>query len=458
MITRSFIDREEELNFLEEQYKKRPSLAILYGRRRVGKSTLVEKFCRDKSHIYYTASEANSKEQLEEFYQVAYQQLEDELIKDLKHSWETILRYLKEKGLVVVLDEFPYIIKADKSVPSKIQRLWDKELKDSDLFLILTGSSISMMEDKVLSPKSPLYGRRTGQWKLEPFNFISAKDFFPDLSFQDKIRVYSILGGIPYFLEQFDEEKSIKENIRANILNKGSVLHNEVEFLMREEFREPMNYYTILKSVSQGNTKFSDIQNDTGIDKNNLTSYLSVLRDLHLINRRTPITKKRSKKGRYYLEDNFFKFWFNFIFPNKSQLETKEEVLLENIMNSLNEYVSFIFEDICRELTSLKYPKLEIGRWWYKEDEIDIVGLNQSENKILFGECKWSKNKVDFGLLDDLKKKAKKVRWGDEDREEIYVLFSKSRFMDDLKKHSKKSGSLHLYDIKYIGKVFEEGL
>ena len=457
MITQSLIDREEELDFLEEQYKKRPSLAILYGRRRVGKTTLSERFCRDKPHIYYTASEANSKEQLEEFYQVAYQQLEDELIKDLKHSWETILRYLKEKSLVVVLDEFPYIIKADNSVSSKIQRLWDKELKDSNLFLILTGSSISMMEDKVLSPKSPLYGRRTGQWKLEPFDFKSAKDFFPDLSFEDKIRVYSILGGIPYFLEQFDEEKSIKENIRANILSKGSVLYNEVEFLMREEFREPMNYYTILKSVSQGNTKFSNIQNDTGIDKNNLTSYISVLRNLHLINRRTPITKKKSKKGRYYLEDNFFKFWFNFIFPNKSQLETKEEVLLENIMNSFNEYVSFIFEDICRELTSLKYPKLEMGRWWYKEDEIDIVGLNQKENKILFGECKWSKNKVNFGLLDDLKEKAKKVRWKDENREEEYVLFSKSGFTDELKKHPKENEYLRLYSLKDMKKEFENG-
>jgi len=453
MITQPFIDRKEELDFLESQYEKRPSLAILYGRRRVGKSTLVEKFCRDKLHIYYTASESNSKEQLEEFYQIAYQQLEDELIKDLSHGWEAILRYLKEKDLVIVLDEFPYIIKADKSIPSKIQRLWDKELKDSDLFLILTGSSISMMEDKVLSPKSPLYGRRTGQWKLEPFDFKSTMDFFPDISFEDKIGVYSILGGIPYFLEQFDGKKSIKENIRANILSKGSVLHNEVEFLMREEFREPMNYYTILRSVSQGNTKFSEIQNDTGIDKNNLTSYLSVLRNLHLIKRRTPITKKKSKKGRYYLEDNFFKFWFNFIFPNKSQLETEDEVLLNNIMNSFDEYVSFIFEDICRELTSLKYPKFEVGRWWYKEDEIDIVALN--ENKILLGECKWSKNKVDFGLLNDLKEKAKKVRWEDQDREEKYLLFSRSGFINELKKHSKENEYLQLYSLKDMRKEFK---
>lgn len=455
MITQSFIGREDGLDFLLKQYESRPSLAIVYGRRRVGKTTLVERFCRKKTHIYYTASESNKKEQLKEFYDIAYQELEDDLIKDLNRSWETILRYLKDKGLIIVLDEFPYIIKADRSIPSKIQRLWDKELEESDLFLILTGSSISMMEDKVLSPKSPLHGRRTGQWKLEPFDFKSAKDFFPEYSFEEKIKVYSILGGIPYFLEQFEEEKSIEENIKANILNKGSVLHNEVEFLMREEFREPMNYYTILKSISQGNTKFSEIQNDTGIDKNNLSSYLSVLRNLHLIERRTPVTKKDSKRGRYYLEDNFFRFWFNFIFPNKSQMETKEELLTSKIVDSLDGYTSFVFEDICRELTNLKYPNSEIGRWWYKEDEIDIVALNEDKKKILLGECKWSKNKTGLGLFGALKEKTKKVRWNVEDRKVKYILFSKSGFTEDLIHQAEKSGNLSLYDLEDIRRDFD---
>jgi len=454
MNTRSFIDRKDELDFLETQDEKRPSLTVLYGRRRVGKTTLVERFCRDKKHLYYTASESNKKEQLEEVYQVAYEELEDELIRDLKHDWETLLRYLKDKDLIVVLDEFPYIVKADGSVPSKIQRLWDKELKDSNIFLILTGSSISMMEDEVLSPKSPLYGRRTGQWKLEPFNFRSAKRFFPDHSFEEKIKTYSILGGIPYFLEQFDHEKSIEENIQDNILNKGSVLHNEVGFLMREEFRDPINYYTILKSISRGNTKFSEIQNDTGIDKNNLSSYLSVLRNLHLIKRRIPVTKKESKKGRYYLEDNFFRFWFNFIFPNKSQLETKNEVLLDKIMKDLDRFVSFVFEDICREMLIHEQGASEIGRWWYKEDEIDIVALNERRSKILFGECKWSKNKVTFSLLDDLKEKAKKVRWKNDERKEEYALFSKNGFSDELIEHSNESVELKLYPLEKIRSVF----
>lgn len=450
MITQNFIDREEELEFLKSQ--KPPSLVVLYGRRRVGKTALVEKFCHDRDHIYYTASESNKKEQLEEVYELVYQELKDELIRDLSHRWATLLRYLKDKELIFVLDEFPYIVKADESLPSKIQRLWDKELKDSNLFLILTGSSVSMMEDKVLSPKSPLYGRRTGQWKVEPFSFRYAKEFFSNYSFEDKIRAYSVLGGIPYFLEQFDPEEEVKENIKDNILSKGSVLHNEVEFLMREEFREPMNYYTILKSISQGNTKFSDIQNDTGIDKNNLTSYLSVLRNLQLIRRRSPITQGKAKRGRYYLEDNFFRFWFNFIFPKKSQLETKKAVLLENICGSLDRYVGFVFEDVCRELVNLEYPEFEVGRWWHKEDEIDITGLNEEDDRILLGECKWSKNKVGPGLLSDLKEKAKHVRWKEGDRDEEYLLFSRSGFTEKIKEIS--DGSLCLYSLDDIKREF----
>ncbi len=454
MITQNFIDRRDELEFLESQNEKRPSLVVLYGRRRVGKTALVEKFCQNKHHIYYTASESNKKEQLNEVYDIVYQELQDELIKDLTHKWETLLRYLKDKNIILVLDEFPYIIKADNSIPSKIQRLWDKELKNSNLFLILTGSSISMMEDNVLSPKSPLYGRRTGQWKLEPFNFESARKFFPDYSFKEQITAYSILGGVPYFLEQFENDKSIKQNIRDHILNKGSVLYNEVEFLMREEFREPMNYYTILKSISQGNTKFSEIQNDTGISKNNLASYLSVLRNLHLIKRRTPITKKNSKRGRYYLEDNFFKFWFKFIFPNKSQLETNNIVLLKNIYDSLDQYVSYIFEDICREMITILYPQFEVGRWWFREHEIDIVGLNEEENNIILSECKWTKSRIGFTLLNDLKEKAGKVRWNNKNREEKYLLFSKSGFTDDLRSYADGDENIELYSLKDMEKNF----
>ena len=456
MNTQIFIDRERELEFLKQQEEQRPSLAVIYGRRRVGKSSLVEKFCRGKKHLYYTASESNKKEQLNEIYSLASEKLEDKLIQDLKHSWETLLRYLKDKNLILVLDEFPYIINSDPSIPSKIKRIWDEELRDSNIFLILTGSSVSMMEDDVISPRSPLYGRRTGQWKLEPFDFTSAQKFFPDYSMEDKIRTYSVLGGIPYFLEQFDPDEPVMENISRSILNKGSVLYNEVEFLMREELREPRNYYTTLRSISQGNTKFSDIQNDTGIAKNSLTSYLSILRNLHLIKRRTPITKKNSKKGRYYLEDNFFRFWFRYIFPNKSQLETDKKLLLGKIEDTLDQYVSFIFEDVCRECVNMDRTGYEVGRWWFREEEIDIVALNEREKKALFAECKWSKNPVDSTLLHDLKEKAKKVRWNSDNRKERYAIFSRSGFTKEIKEGSDSDLNIHLYDLNDMKQVFEK--
>ncbi len=432
MITQRFIGREKELEFLERQNKGRPAFVILYGRKRVGKTALVEQFCKGKNHIYYTASESNSVEQLRELYDLIHELTGDELIKDLNRDWEVVLRYLKDKDIILVLDEFPYIIKADNAVPSKIQRLWDKELKNSNIFLILTGSSVAMMEDEVLSHKSPLYGRRTGQWKITPFGFKETRKFFPDHSFEDQIRTYAILGGIPYFLEQFDVKKDIRFNILHNILFKGAVLHNEVEFLMREELREPMNYFTILKAISQGKTKFSEIKNETGISKNSLTAYISILRGLHLIKRITPVTDKKAKNGRYYLEDNFFRFWFGQIFPNKSLLEIDTDLLLDKICSYLDIYVSYIFEDVCREFLNHRYKGYEIGKWWYGEDEIDIVALDDREKKILLGECKWSKNPVGVGTLESLKVKSSKVRWNDESRTEEYLLFSRSGFTSEL--------------------------
>lgn len=454
MNIQSFVNRREELKFLHNQNKQRPSFVVLYGRRRVGKTELVEQFCRNKKHIYYTASQSNSKEQLKEAFDLVYEKTQDLHVTELKHSWETLLRYVKDKNLIFILDEFPYIIKADKSIPSKIQRLWDKELRHSNIFLILTGSSVSMMEENVLNQKAPLYGRRTGQWKLEPFNFKEMHLFFPNYSIEDNIKTYSILGGIPYFLQQFDPKKSVTKNIYEKILNKGSVLHNEVEFLMREELREPHNYFTILTSISQGNTKFSEIKNDTGIQKNALTSYLSTLRDLHLVKRRVPITLKDSKKGRYYIQDNFFRFWFKFIFPHRSQMETDKKTLLKQIKKSLSVFVSYTFEDVCRELISTKYSGFTVGRWWYKEEEIDMVGLHEHENKILFGECKWSKNKVDTSLLFDLERKKENVLWKNKKRKELFILFSKSGFTKKLYNEANKRKDVVLYDLEKIMESF----
>ncbi|MEF8849117.1 MAG: ATP-binding protein [Candidatus Thermoplasmatota archaeon] len=452
----SFVDREEELKFLNNQNQQRPSFVVLYGRRRVGKTELVEQFCRNKKHIYYTAPQSNSKEQLKEAFDLVYEKTQDPHVNELKHSWETLLRYCKDKNLIFVLDEFPYIIKADKTVPSKIQRIWDKELRHSNIFLILTGSSVSMMEEKVLNRKAPLYGRRTGQWKLEPFNFKEMQLFFPNYSYEDKIKTYSILGGIPYFLQQFDPKKSVTRNIYDKILNKGSVLHNEVEFLMREELREPHNYFTILTSISQGNTKFSEIKNDTGIQKNALTSYISTLRNLHLVKRRVPITEKESKKGRYYIQDNFFRFWFKFVFPNRSQMETDKKTLLEQIKKSLPVFVSYTFEDVCRELTSAEFNGFNVGKWWYKNEEIDIIGLNENKDSILFGECKWSKNKVDSSLLFNLENKKENVRWKNKKRKEIFILFSKNGFTKGLHNEANKRRDVFLYDLENIMESFSE--
>lgn len=445
-----FIDREEELEFLESKYSSNdPEFVILYGRRRVGKTELIKQFIDDKTSVYHLVSRETEKDQLSEFQDSLARTFPE--ISDLKQDWGVLLKNLKnKKKTILVIDEFQYLIETDSEVLKIFQKIWDEHLKESKVTLILTGSSVGMMESEVLGYKSPLYGRRTGQLKLKPFTLKQVRSFFPKTELKEQIKIYSILGGIPYYLEQFDRDKSLKENVLDNIIKTGSVLREEAITLLREELREPKSYFSILKAISSGTTIFNRISNKTGIKGRSLSKYLIRLQDLHLIEKRLPVTaSKKSKRGRYYIEDNYLDFWFKFIFPNQSYLEQNPQLFYDDIIEpELDFYTSKKFEDVCKEfIISNKNTYSKVGNWWYKEDEIDIVALNERDNKILFGECKWSNREVDHRLLDDLKSKSKKVRWN-KDRKEEYVLFSKSGFAEDLVKKASGSKDLSLYSPK----------
>ena len=349
-----------------------------------------------------------------------------------------------------MIDEFQYLIETNSEILKIFQKIWDEHLKESKVTLILTGSSVGMMESEVLGYKSPLYARRTGQLKLKPFTLKQVRSFFQENELKEQIKIYSILGGIPYYLEQFDRDKSLKENVLDNIIKTGSVLREEAITLLREELREPKSYFSILKAISSGTTRFNRISNKTGIKGRSLSKYLIRLQDLHLIEKRLPVTaSKKSKRGLYYIEDNYLDFWFKFIFPNQSYMEQNPQLFYDDIIEpELDVYTSKKFEDVCKEfIISNKNTYSKVGNWWYKEDEIDIVALNERDNKILFGECKWSNREVDHRLLDDLKSKSKKVRWN-KDRKDEYVLFSKSGFAEDLVKKASGSKDLSLYSPK----------
>jgi len=363
-------------------------------------------------------------------------------------EWEESFKYIKEKQLkfVLAIDEFPYLIESNRAIPSLFQKAWDEYWSKSNVFLILLGSSIAMMETEVLGYKSPLYGRRTGQWKVDPMTFESVSHFRNGKPFEDRLMHYSVAGGMPAYWLQFSQRKNFSLNLKDHVLKKGQVLYEEVEFLLREELREPRYYFALLQAIAQGKRKLSEIVNATGLTPPVANKYLGVLSDLHIVEREISVTEEKplkSKKGLYKISDEFCQFWFKNIFPRKGELEMDmEDAVLKDINDTLPQYLSLIYEKIAGELL-LRYsdkffPFSKIGRWWEKNEEIDIVCLNPSLDHILFGEAKWTSKLIGVDVYESLKEKSRKVVWGSENRKEYFCLFSKRGFTDAMLEKAKR--------------------
>lgn len=432
-----FVDRNSELEGLNDLYEKEGSdLFVLYGRRRIGKTTLCKKFSEDKPHFYFLARKQDFTLELERLRETFSEQ-KDVFIPDVNNLEELFDNILKkvdpENKFVFIIDEFPYWIEENKEILSEMQHLWDESLEDENIFLLLTGSSIGMMESEVLGYKSPIYGRRTGQLRLDELPLENLNEFFPNYSKEDQIRTYGALGGVPYYLKEFDSEKGFFENVRYTFLNKLNILHEEAEILLREELRKPNVYFNMIKAIIDGATKLSEISNKSKISITNVNKYLKVLERLKIIKREYPITEPAKKKNFHYrVTDSYFRFWLSFVYPHQGRIEDNPDEILEKIKGEYKRYMGLVFEEICRDHVLRNYGYEDVGRWWYKEDEIDIVAINEKGNDILFGECKWSKNEVGLSDLNLLKERSEKVRWGDEQRDESFILFSKSGFTQKL--------------------------
>ncbi|MCM1223715.1 MAG: ATP-binding protein, partial [Lachnospiraceae bacterium] len=326
-----FIGRKNELKFLNDCYSSnKAELVILYGRRRVGKTELITKFCEGKPHIYYACREYTDDIQLQAF----TDKVRDYNIPALDlvgrfENWEkaflSVLHIPSPQKKILVIDEFPHICKSNTSVPSVLQILWDEKLRHENIMIILSGSAMSFIEREILAEKNPLYGRTTGIYKVTPMPYYDAVKFFPQYSDEDKLLAYSILGGIPYYLLQFDPAKPLKENILFNILRKGCVLYNEVEFLLKQELRETSVYNTVIEAIALGNNSFNDILNKTRLEKSKLSVYLKNLIELAIIQKEFPALasdkgKTNSTKGNYILTDQFFRFWYAFAYRNLTDL------------------------------------------------------------------------------------------------------------------------------------------
>ena len=448
-----FVNRKTELEILERFYREDKFHFIpIYGRRRIGKTRLVQEFIKDKPAIYFLADSVAEHEQLRNLGREVGAFFEDILAERGFDDWHQFFDYLKGKikrRTVLVIDEFPYLVNSNKGISSIFQKGIDEYLRDTKLFLILMGSSVGMMEKEVLFYKAPLYGRRTGSLEMKEMAFGSLKDFFPKKDMDSLVSIYGVAGTIPAYLEKLDPEKDIFHNIEEHVLGKGTFLYNEVEYLLREELREPRNYFVILRSIAQGKRKLSEIINDTGFEKSLLSRYLEILQGLRFVEKEVPVTEKypeKSKLGLYRIHDRFFEFWFKYVFPNRSKLEIgKSGEVLRIIKETFDQHLSFAFEDVCKQhcLELMRNGRIRfssIGRWWQKNEEIDIVALDEENKEIYFGEAKWSRKPVGMDILDELKRKAALVDWNRGTRKEHSMLFSRSGFTEAVLKAASKEG------------------
>ena len=455
------IDRQAELRFLEEKFhEKGAQFIVLWGRRRVGKTHLLKEFCDLYPAIYFLATKGSTKDQLLQLSEAIAEFFNDSLLMIRPFSdWREVFVYLNGKRserFALIIDEFPYLINTDPAIASIFQKGWDEySVHNDQLVFIINGSSISMMEKDVLGTSSPLYGRRTGQWKLEPFNLTETAGFFPKADLVRLIETYCVIGGIPYYSRCFDPQSDIEQNIKRRVLKKGEVLYEEVDFLLREEFRDPRSYFPILSQIAGGSHKFGAIAGKTGMDKSNLTKYLSVLEQLHITYREVPVTEKfphKSKKGLYFIRDPFVNFWFRFVRPNLRHLEMErvDFVWREKLSPEFDYYVSRHCEkailDVLEILIgALPFDYERLGRYWDKNVEVDIMALDDKEENVLLGEVKWKKRPVGVKTLQELRKKAKVIK-GLSRARHYFLLVSKSGFTRSLEQMADEG--LRLLDLR----------
>lgn len=437
-----FIGRERELNALERLYQSNKfEFAVIYGRRRVGKTALINKFIDDKNAIYFMGVESNAKQNLENLSKSIMEYVSGTEIDSIFSSFQSALEYVfklaEKERIILAIDEYPYVARSSKSLASTLQLLIDKYKDKSKLMLILCGSSMSYMEDHVLAYKAPLYGRRTAQMKLVPFDFEETCRYFKNFSDEDKALIYGVVGGTPQYLLQIDDNLSVEENIKNTFLNPVSFLYEEPINLLKQEVREPAIYTAVIAAIATGASRMSEISGKVGEDTNVCSMYLKNLINLGIVQKETPYGEKASRKSVYSIEDNMFRFWYRFVFENNSIIARgAADLVYKRIEPQLSDYMGKVFEEICRQylwkqLLSGNCPVefVSLGRWWgnnpkeKRQEEIDIMG-EQDKNTALFAECKWTNEKVDLGVLETLVKRSELFNY----KTKRYYLFSKSGF------------------------------
>jgi len=443
-----FVNRQTELSTLNSEYvDKSGRFVVLYGRRRLGKTRLLREFFRSKIGLFYVAIEATPHIQRTRFKDQLAVCLDDRILDGMDvRDWETLFAYLGEKvtsldlkpgqKFVLIIDEFQYLVRTDPGLPSILQQVWDHKLQNSPIMLILCGSAVSMMHEHVLNASSPLYGRRTAQIRLRPVEF-SEYAAFIDRPVKDRLALYGITGGVPRYIELIGD-RSLEAFISDIILDVNGYLYAEPHFLLSDEIRQYVNYFSILQAISRGHCKVGDIASFVGLSIQTLGPYLEILKQMHLLERRVPITEAmphKSRRGLYRMADSFAAFWFRYIPRYTAQLEQGQKSrVLTKIMGDLPNHMGPIFEEICRKTAGGlnfwnrfglgDHGTVAVGSWWDRNQEIDVVAFEENSRTLLLGECKLGA--ADQHDLDRLKDKGASIISHYGPKRTVYALFAEN--------------------------------
>lgn len=449
-----FIGRTSELATLNAELERGSGFVVIYGRRRVGKTTLIKEFIKDKRAFYFLATTESEAQSMKRFAGVLSRTTKNPMLSKVAFTdWLDLFQVVTDdhpdEKKVLVIDEFPYLVKTNPDFPSILQNAWDEVLKDHNVMLILCGSLISMMKKHALAYDSPLYGRRTAQIRLMPLQFTGVYAA-QNLSFEQAVEQYAITGGVPKYMEFFQTDEPLVEQIRRVVLSKNGFLYEEPDFLLNEEVQTPINYFSVLKAISDGNHKLSKIGMTMEQDTSAITPYLKTLIDLGFVIKNVPITEKnpeRSRKSLYYVSDNFIRFWFRYVYPFKGELELdNQQIVLDEMGKDFKQkFVAFAYESICRNIFAelcrkgqIDFAPSRIGSYWRNDNEgdteIDVAAVDNQHKRLFLGECKYHAKPVDVAVYSALQEKgqSKELTAAFKGYEIVYGLFSKSGFTDRL--------------------------
>ena len=462
-----FLGREKEILDLEKEYARDGGFVVIYGRRRIGKTTLIKQFIKSKTAFYFLATKEVESQSMKRFAGVIARTTGNSVLQKAAFSdwldlFQAVADYKPNEKKVLVIDEFPYLVKVNDSFPSILQNAWDEILKDSNVMLILCGSLISMMKKHALSYESPLYGRRTAQMRIAPLPFTTVYEN-QKLSFEEAAEQYSITGGVPKYMEFFSDGQPLYEQIKENVLSKNGFLYEEPNFLLTDEVQVPTNYFSIIKVIADGNHKLGTIAGILGLETSALTPYLKTLSELGFIEKQVPVTEKnaeKTRKGLYFISDNFLRFWFRYVYPYKGELEIDNmQISLDELDKDFKEkFLAFAYKDICKEIfarlcsdKAIDFTPSKIGSYWLNDKsgntQIDVMAVDTVNKRLFAGECKYHNQPIDADVYFELVKKvdnSSEIKSAFKGYTVIYGVFSKSGFTSRMTDISNSNPNLFL--------------